>query len=379
MPVGTTAHPWLAALFAPALSARQRWTLIDQAGPGADWNTRARYAAGSSSASEVGGALARGAADPRVALTLNWLAADDHHLVTVDDVDYPRLLREIADPPLALYLRGRRDLLGCPMLAVVGSRNPSAPGVQTAEAFARSLAQAGLTIVSGLALGIDAAAHRGALTAPASTIAVVGTGLDIVYPVRNGPLAQQIAACGALLSEFPLGTPPCPDHFPRRNRILSGLSLGCVVVEANLRSGSLITARLAAEQGREVFAIPGSIHSPLAKGCHALIKQGAKLTESAADVLEELRWVGRAPATEPTAGPDDASACAPEALVGETPQLLAALSFDPISVDTLVALLRWPAQRVASGLLELELVGRVARVGHGTYQRLPGAGDVAAR
>ena len=220
--------------------------------------------------------------------TLTWLAQANNHLVTLADADYPKALLEIADPPPLLYAKGNLALLNKLSIAIVGSRNASVQGEKNAEAFAQGLAEHGLCIVSGLALGIDGAAHRGALKAKGDTIAVVGTGLDMVYPAQHRDLAHQIASSGLIISEFPLGTLSKPQNFPRRNRLISGLSLGCLVVEANLKSGSQITARLSAEQGREVFAIPGSIHSPLAKGCHQLIKQGAKLVDCLQDIVEEL-------------------------------------------------------------------------------------------
>lgn len=375
MPVGIDTLDWLAVLFAPGLTDRQRRWLVDAA-PAASWSERLR---GESSdveapiraAIDLPRACAFAARDPQYRSMLAWLAADDQHLVTLDDDDYPALLRETADPPAALFVKGRRSLLSNPSLAVVGSRNPSAVGVRTAEAFARTFAQAGLTVISGLALGIDAAAHRGGLDGPGSTVAVVGTGLDIVYPAGNRALARAVAETGALVSEFPLGMRARASHFPRRNRILSGLALGCLVVEANLRSGSLITARLAAEQGREVFAIPGSIHSPLAKGCHALIRQGAKLTECAADVVEELGWTSRALSAR-CAG---TFADSPEPLGQESETLLAAIGHDAVSTDTLVERLGWPAQRVTAALVGLELAGRIAPAGHGQFQRLVDAGS----
>ena len=227
--------------------------------------------------------------DPgHVSKELDWLAQDDEFLITFEDGLYPRALREIPDPPPLLFVRGNPAVLSRPQIAITGSRNPTQAGADNAHEFAAALCQAGLTVTSGLALGIDSCAHRGALAASGATLAVSGTGADRVYPSRNLELAHEILRFGAIVSELPLGSGPRAEHFPRRNRILSGLSLGVLVVEAALHSGSLITARLAAEQGREVFAIPGSIHSPLARGCHALIRQGAKLVESAADVLEEL-------------------------------------------------------------------------------------------
>lgn len=289
--------------------------------------------------------------------TLAWAEAPDQWVLSFADAEYPRALLAIADPPPLLYAKGRIELLARPALAVVGSRNATAQGQQNAEAFSAAFAAAGLTVISGLALGIDAAAHRGALGHAASTIAVIGTGIDIVYPARNRALAHRIAAEGLMLSEFALGTPSIAHNFPRRNRIISGLARGVLVVEAAVHSGSLITARLAAEQGREVFAIPGSIHSPLARGCHALIKQGAKLVESAQDVLEELGVLDVPPATAPAG---DAPASHP---------LLAALGFDPCDVDTLAARMGVDAASVSAQLLELELEGRVERLPGGRYQR----------
>jgi DNA processing protein len=252
---------------------------------------------------------------------------------------------------LLLWLQGRRALLGTPSLAIVGSRNPTAQGGDNARAFSRALARAGYTIVSGLALGVDAAAHEGALDAEGATIAVVGTGLDQIYPRRNAGLAARLLAAGGLIvSEYSLGTPVMQANFPKRNRIIAGLSQGCLVVEAAVQSGSLITARLAVEGGREVFAIPGSIHSPQARGCHALIRQGAKLVESAQDVLEELPPLG-APAPS-----------APEAL-------LDAMGFDPVSLDALMARSGWPAAELSAALLELELDGQVARLAGQLFQR----------
>jgi DNA processing protein len=238
---------------------------------------------------KVARSIRSGAEQAAIHATLKWLEDENNHLVTLADYDYPQLLLQIPDPPPLLYVKGRRELLNRPALAVVGSRNATSQGVANAESF-EALSAAGLCIVSGLALGIDAAAHRGGLKSAASSIAVVGTGLDIVYPARNRELAHALAEKGALVSEFPLGTPATGNNFPRRNRIISGLCRGCLVVEAALSSGSLITARQALEQGREVFAVPGSIHSPLAKGCHALIKQGAILAENAQDILEEIGW-----------------------------------------------------------------------------------------
>jgi DNA processing protein len=271
-------------------------------------------------------------------------------------------LLETADPPLLLYVQGRAELLRAPSLAIVGSRNPTPQGVENARAFAKHLGHAGWTVVSGMALGIDAAAHEGALETAASTIAVVATGLDRVYPKSHRELAHRIAAHGLVASEFALGTPPLQENFPIRNRIIAGLAGGTLVVEAALQSGSLITARLALEAGRDVFAIPGSIHSPQSRGVHALIKQGAKLVDRADDVLEELRGPARA-APPPTT-------TSPAGLVEPEDPLLTALGHDPVSLDTLVGRTGWPAHELNSRLLNLELEGRVARLPGQRFQRI---------
>lgn len=292
--------------------------------------------------------------------TLKWLEDPLNHVVTLADADYPRALLEVPDPPPLLYVKGQRQRLNLPALAIVGSRNATPQGLANAESFARHLSDQGLCIISGLALGIDGAAHRGGLQGQASSIAVVGTGLDIVYPARHRGLAHELAQEGALVSEFPLGTPSKAQNFPRRNRLISGLSRGCLVVEAALQSGSLITARLAAEQGREVFAIPGSIHSPLAKGCHYLIKQGAKLVESAQDILDELGYPAIAASTSP---PINLSLNRDEAL------LLQCLGFDPSGIDALVGRSGLTSDSVCAILLTMELAGYVTSLPGGLYQR----------
>ena len=316
--------------------------------------------------------------------TAQWLASaapqgPARDIVSLGDLRYPQALLDTEDPPLLLYLMGPASLLqhqpfpSDRCLAVVGSRNPTAQGAENARLFARALCGAGLTIVSGLALGVDAAAHEGALEAAtsagtmAATIAVVGTGLDRVYPRKNLDLAHRIAAHGLIVSEYPLGTPPLPGNFPKRNRIISGLSQGTLVVEAALASGSLITARLAAEQGREVFAIPGSIHAPQSRGCHALIRQGAKLVESAQDVLEELKI----PATT-VPGLSHEGVNAPGADVSDETEdpVLAALGYDPMGLDALIARTGMDASTLQVALLELELDGRVARLPGGLFQRV---------
>lgn len=298
--------------------------------------------------------------DPSEAVdrSLAWASQPGQHILTLADSAYPRALLEIADPPSVLYIRGSAELLQQRGLAMVGSRNATPQGLQTAESFAKALAGKGLSIISGLALGIDAAAHRGALAAGGNTIAVIGTGADRLYPARNKELALAIAEQGAIVSEFPLGTPAIASNFPRRNRIISGLSCGVLVVEAAPESGSLITARLAGEQGREVFAIPGSIHSPVARGCHKLIKQGAKLVETAMDVLEELGQVA-----EPAPPPQ------PEPATEEN-ALLAVLGHDPCSLDDLVERSRLSIEHLLTELLTLELAGLVATLPGNRYQRL---------
>jgi len=290
--------------------------------------------------------------------SLIWAAQPGNAIVTLADAEYPPALLEIPDPPIVLYLRGDPAHLQGRGLAIVGSRNATPQGCLTAESFARALAGRGLPIVSGLALGIDAAAHRGALSGGGPTVAVVGTGADRLYPAGNRELALAILEHGTLVSEFPLGTPPLAANFPRRNRVIAGLARGVLVVEAAAASGSLITARLAGEQGREVFAIPGSIHSPLARGCHQLIKQGAKLVETAADILEEFTDPLAASPPQPTAGESD-----------DHP-LIAALGHDPCSLDELVARTALGADRLLGELLTLELAGRIACLPGNRYQRL---------
>ncbi len=311
---------------------------------------------------------ARGAREPTPAERA-WVRAARHHVLTCEDDRYPSLLRAIPNPPL-LFVDGDLDALTQPQLAVVGSRNPSMPGRDTARDFAQSLAERGLAVTSGLAEGIDTAAHHGALAAQGITLAVLGSGIDIVYPRGNEPLAAQIRRQGALLSEFPLGTPPRRGNFPQRNRVIAGLSLGTLVVEAARRSGSLITARFAMEQGREVFAIPGSIHHPLSQGCHALIKQGAKLTETADDILSELNFsiyfssAARVPAgAAPAAG-------RPSGMDKDQKILLDALGFEPADLDTLVVRTGWRPQVVSSMLLILELEGHVRAAPGGRYARV---------
>jgi DNA processing protein len=298
-----------------------------------------------------------------LASTLAWLkadAAEPRAVITLGDPRYPRALLDTADPPLLLYAQGRFELLQADAIAVVGSRNPTPQGADNARAFSNHLSDAGLSVVSGLALGIDAAAHTGGLEGAASSVAVVGTGLDRVYPRRNLRLAHRLAERGLIVSEYAPGTPALPANFPMRNRIIAGLARGTLVVEAALKSGSLITARLANEAGRDVFAIPGSIHSPQSRGCHALIKQGAKLVETARDILEELRLPSATVAGGP---PADATTPADD-------PLLTALGFDPVTLDALATRTGRSAAELSGRLLELELDGHVARLPGQLFQRI---------
>lgn len=307
----------------------------------------------------------------RLAATRRWLAASPRarRIVTLGDADYPSLLLQTADPPLLLYLEGRAELLSAPSVAVVGSRHPTAQGLDNARRLAHQLSQRGWTVVSGLAAGVDGAAHAGALEGEGSTVAVVGTGLDTVYPAGHRALAGRIVAHGLMVSEFALGMEPLPAHFPQRNRLIAGLSRGTLVVEAALRSGSLITARQAAEAGREVFAIPGSIHSAQARGCHALLRDGAKLVESVDDIIEEL---GDAPspsgqASLPLSTTPESPAPGADAAQGD--EILRVLGHDPATLDALMARCGWPAPALSVRLMELELEGLVARLPGGLFQR----------
>jgi DNA processing protein len=304
----------------------------------------------------------------RVEQDLAWLERPGNHLLQLGDACYPPLLRQIVYPPPLLFVHGDPDCLRTPQLAIVGTRNPTPLGRETAHRFAAHLAEGGLAITSGLALGIDAAAHQGALAGGGRTIAVMGTSLDRVYPAKHRDLAHAVAERGALISELPIGTPALAENFPRRNRLISGLALGVLVVEAAIQSGSLITARLALDQGREVFAIPGSIHNPLAKGCHALIRQGAKLVETANDILEELGSLVAASAGESVESFGVIGT--PTALDDDYRQLLAAIGDGPAGVDLLVERCGLTAEVVSSMLLILELEGYVAAVPGGSYCRL---------
>lgn len=319
--------------------------------------------------------------EARLALALEaWLSAPDHHLLRPDDPYYPPLLREISCPPPVLFVWGNPDVLALPQLAIVGSRNATAEGVDTARSFAAHLAATGFCITSGLAEGIDAAAHLGAMQAPGGrTIAVCGTGPDSVYPRRHTALAEQIVATGgAIVSEFAPGTPVSRSNFPRRNRIISGLSVGVLVVEASIRSGALITALHAMEQGREVFAIPGSIHNPVARGCHRLIREGVRLVETAADIVDELGGLlaglqrGDEPGQQPADRHDTAAGRAVSATAPDTAHagLLSAMSCNPVAADTLASRCGLTIGEVSSMLLILELQGLVRSLAGGRYQRI---------
>jgi DNA processing protein len=301
----------------------------------------------------------------------SWLDGDqDRHAITPDHPSFPPLLLQTADPPLLLYVQGRLDVLAAPAVAVVGSRRPTAQGLDHAREFSAALASGGWVIVSGLAQGIDAAAHEAALASGQATVAVMGTGPDRVYPSAHRELARRIAAQGAVVSEYPPGTPALPEHFPQRNRIIAGLTRGTLVVEAAPRSGSLITARLAAEAGREVFAIPGSIRSAQSQGCHALIQQGAKLVETVQDILDEFDRPGLTRmAARAAASGARANRAAEPAEGAEPDALLAALGDDPVTLDALLARTGESTATLNARLLELELEGRVARLPGGLFQR----------
>jgi DNA processing protein len=359
---------WVALSLIKGLGSATLCQLLSQFG-----SPDAIFSANKSQLSEVvdqklANAIHQGLDKESIASTLTWLQDEQNHLITLADATYPQQLLEITSPPAILYAKGSPQLLNTPCIALVGSRNATPQGEKNAEVFSENLCSKGITVVSGMALGIDGAAHRGALKANGATIAVVGTGLDIVYPAKHKALAHQIASQGLILSEFPLGTPSMAQNFPRRNRIISGLSLGCLVIEANIDSGSLITARLATEQGREVFAIPGSIHSPLSKGCHQLIKQGAKLVESIDDVLSEIHL---------DSSKNKASSVSPNGLIPERANIspeanavLALMGFEPIEFDNMMTLTGLTASALSTMLTLLELDGKICHLQGGKYQRI---------
>lgn len=306
---------------------------------------------------------------------IDWInSAENHHLITIHCSEYPALLKQISNPPPLLYVHGKLSLLNDPQIAIIGSRNPTQGGLSNTYEFSKFLGSSGLCITSGLALGIDGAAHQGALDVNSPTIAVIATGVDRVYPARHRKLAHKIVETGAIISEFPIGTQPKAENFPRRNRIISGLSQGTLVIEAAKKSGSLITARLASEQNREVFAIPGSIHNPLSKGCHQLIREGAKLVETAQDILEEMSKVidmntvvinSKSNDTEP-----ETIDSSPLEEGGEQSDLLEKMAYDPISIDELVIRTGQSPESIAAMLLILELQNKVSSNGGGTYTRI---------
>ena len=365
---------WLRLVLTPGIGPGAVRRLLDAFGLPEDV-----LAAGSSKLSAVLGApkaqalLAR---DPvretAIDAALDWAGADDQHLVCLDDPAYPLRLLEIADPPPVLFVRGSVAALSRPAIAIVGSRHATQAGIAHARDFARTLADAGLTVVSGLARGIDAAAHEGACATPAGTVAIMGTGADRVYPPAHRDLARAICTNGAVASELPLGAGVQRANFPRRNRLIAGLALATLVVEAARQSGSLITARQALECGREVMAIPGSIDSPLSKGCHQLIREGAKLVESAEDVLVELRPVLGAGLAAPIAGRRATAELptAPDRGPAAPDPVLESLGFDPADIDTLVGRTGLPAGEIGARLLALELDSRVERLVDGRFVRL---------
>lgn len=363
---------WLTLLLAPELGPVTCTRLLARFGSPAAVLDAGRSAWSGAGLGEATQLALSSPDENQIALCLDWLRQPRHHLIPLDDPRYPSQLKQADGPPLVLFVNGDPEILSLPQLGIVGSRNPSPSGLENAEAFASSLARAGLVITSGLALGIDGAAHAGALKAGGLTLAVCGTGLDRVYPARHRALAHDIAQHGALVSEFPPGTPALAHHFPRRNRLISGLSLGVLVVEAALQSGSLITARLAGTQGREVFAIPGSIHNPLARGCHRLLREGAKLVESAQDILEEI---GPLLGTErfSTQPEMEEAGLSPAAdIASDDPdysRLLEAMGYEPCRVDQLVERTGLTAESVSSMLLILELRDAVVLVPGGAYQR----------
>ncbi len=365
---GAALQDWLRLANAPGVGPRTFRTLLGHFGtPGRALaaEPRSLKALGLRKSAIAG---MRSPASSRLEAVLDWAQGDHTHVLTLADPAYPKQLAELPDAPPVLYLHGNPQVLKEPQLAMVGSRNPSRGALDTTREFARHLAACGLTITSGLAMGIDAAAHEGALEA-GYTVAVLATGPDQVYPAQNQALASRIAAQGLLLSEFPPGTPPKAEHFPRRNRIISALSLGTFVTEAALRSGSLITARYAAEQGREVFAMPGSIHNPLARGCHALIKSGAKLVEGTEDILQELGPLLRPFLGEAEGEKSPLEPAVPTAVPKDAPyrHLIDAMGQDPVSLEALIQRTGMAANEVASMLLLLELEGIVVSAPGGRY------------
>ncbi len=381
MPVPPRAEAWLGLVLARGLGPKRMAALEAALGSPADWIDASNEQLAAAGLDQKLIAALREPDEALVACCLDWLAHERHFLITRDDALFPPLLKRIPDPPAALFAIGDPGCLVHPQLAIVGSRNATPGGLDHARSFAGTLARAGFVITSGLAAGVDGAAHQGCLDAGGRTIAVAGTGLDQVYPARHRKLAHAIADNGLLLSLFPPGTGPLAGNFPARNRIISGMSLGTLVIEAGLRSGSLITARLASEQGRDVFAVPGSVHNPQARGCHRLIRDGAKLVETAEEVADELAPLARQLAEEiehllaPSAAKDfssplDEGAESPH--IEKDPEyrrLLDAVGFDPTPVDEIIQRSRLTPAAVSSMLLMLELDGRVSAHAGGRYSR----------
>ena len=356
---------WLRLTLVPHVTPRMQQRLLCAFGTPQRIFLASRAEVAAHTQRSVAEALEGGPLPQTFAATRQWLAQPGNHLLAITDPAYPQWLRNIADPPAVLYARGRIELLNAPSIAIVGSRNATPQGIRDAEAFARALSDAGWCVVSGMALGIDAAAHRGALAGRGSSVAVLGTGPDIVYPARNRELAHALATEGALVTEFAPGTPSIAGNFPRRNRLISGLARGVLVVEAAQRSGSLITAREAGEQGRDVFAIPGSIHSPLSKGCHKLIREGATLVETAADVMAEL-------------GGDGIEAAAPDSPGTLEEALLAAMEHSPVCLDQVVQRTGIAAASIAASFSQLEMEGRIVSLPGGWFQRIGAGPDATA-
>jgi DNA processing protein len=359
MDVDTELEAWLTLSLAPGLSDENFRRLLVAFGGPQQILGATRKALASVVSERAAAAVAAPLTLEQLRVVGAWLDDASNRIVTFADSFYPQALLQIPDAPPVLYAKGRVELLNHTAFAIVGSRNATQHGIAHAESFARVLSDAGLTIVSGLALGIDAAAHRGGLAGASSTVAVVGTGLDLVYPARNRELAHELARSGCIVSEFALGTGPIASNFPRRNRLISGLGRGCLVVEAAVSSGSLITARMANEQGKDVFAMPGSVNSPLAKGCHSLIKQGAKLVETADDILEELGMPAASVANS-----------APVANETANHEVLKTLGYDPCDIDTLCAKSGVSTDLIAALLTQWELEGLIEALPGGRYQRV---------
>ncbi|WP_018151232.1 DNA-processing protein DprA [Leeia oryzae] len=356
----TEHEAWLRLTLTPGLGPAYLLALLRQFGSPEDSLAQSELSLVRAVPAKVAKAIKQGIDEQWLAQHLQWLEDPANSLMTLADTDYPPQLLESPAPPPLLFVKGKRHLLSRTAIGVVGSRHATTSGMDNARAFSKALSDAGITVISGLAAGIDTTAHEGALSGPGSTIAVVGTGLDRVYPARNRDLAHKIAVSGAIVSEYPLGSEPLPGHFPQRNRIIAGLAKGCLVVEATLGSGSLITAKEALEAGRDVFAIPGSIHAPQSKGCHQLIKSGAKLVDDVADILSELPNLEHA-------NLDQSSASSRQ--VDVAPALPAGLDFDPVDLDTLSLRSGVTMTALIGELLQLELSGWVESLPGGRYRR----------